>query len=193
MRHDIGIEGPAFRLRPIALGDCRFVLDLRTDPRLSRFLHPTSPRIEDQERWMGDYLARPGDYYFVVERLTTGAPVGTAALYDHDPGTGTMHFGRWVVSPPSMAAPESLLLSYRVAFGILGLEAVVLDVAAQNAKVASFHDQLRTPRVGYRPQAITLGGTLCDVIDYRVDRAAWTDMEPRLEEYVTQVALVLNR
>ena len=55
MKHELTLEGPAFRLRPLAMGDSAFVLSLRMDEDLSRVLHPVSGRLEDQEAWMRAY------------------------------------------------------------------------------------------------------------------------------------------
>ena len=37
---------------------------IATDPRLNRFLHEISPRVEDQVGWLERYFLRPDDYYF---------------------------------------------------------------------------------------------------------------------------------
>src|SRR3990172_6577622 len=107
MRHEITLAGEAFRLRPLGFADARFVVELRTDPRVSRFINPTSPRVEDQLRWIEQYLARPGDYCFVVERLATGSPEGMLGIYDEDAGRRSAEWGRWVLLPGSLAAAES--------------------------------------------------------------------------------------
>jgi RimJ/RimL family protein N-acetyltransferase len=123
MRHDLRLAGFRFGLRPVARGDAAFIVSLRTDPELGRYLHATSPRVEDQEAWIAAYEARPGDYYFVVEDLKDRAPVGTIGIYDVDAeAPGGAEWGRWLIRPGSVAAVESALLMYRMAFEQLGLQ-----------------------------------------------------------------------
>ena len=43
MRHDVELDGVAFRLRPITSDDAAFIVALRNDARLSRFLHRIAP------------------------------------------------------------------------------------------------------------------------------------------------------
>ena len=61
MRHNVILEGPSFRVRPIVDSDAPFVLKLRSDPELSRFLHATPLSIESQLGWFERYYERPGD------------------------------------------------------------------------------------------------------------------------------------
>ena len=104
MQHERHIEGAGFRLRPARLSDSEFILSLRTQPQLSRYLHPVSGRLEDQQAWMQTYFERPGDFYFVVERADSQEAVGTIALVDVEGPGGSAEWGRWILSPESMAA-----------------------------------------------------------------------------------------
>ena len=58
MRHNIHLEGYAFRLRPISDADAQFVLDLRCDPELARFIHSTPPRLSDQLAWLTEDMLK---------------------------------------------------------------------------------------------------------------------------------------
>src|ERR1700733_7831815 len=124
MRHDLTVEGFAFRLRPIGDRDASLVLELRGDAKRNRFLHPIPPRLDDQLAWLARYYERPGDYYFVVERRDSGAAEGVISIYDIDPLGESGEWGRWILKPGSLAAVESAWLIYRCAFEQLGLQRV---------------------------------------------------------------------
>ena len=68
MRHNLSIEGYAFRLRPIVDTDAAFVVALRSNPELNRYLHAGANRLKDQLAWLAQYYEREGAYYFVIER-----------------------------------------------------------------------------------------------------------------------------
>ena len=45
-------------VRLVEIQDARFILDLRTDPRLSRYMTGTSLSVRDQEEWIARYKER---------------------------------------------------------------------------------------------------------------------------------------
>lgn len=189
MRHDLTLSGFRFRLRPVAPGDAAFILGLRTDPELGRYLHATSPRLEDQEAWIAAYEARDGDYYFVVEDLKSGSPVGTIGVYDVGAeAAGTAEWGRWLIARGSVAAVESALLIYRMAFEQLGLDSVYCRTVADNAKVVSFHDSSGARRAGVLKDHVVLAGDAHDSIEHRVARELWDAMRPKLEALARRLA-----
>ena len=193
MRHDLTIEGYAFRLRPIADGDAEMVIELRSDPALNRYLHVSSNRVEDQLAWFAAYYDRPGDYYFVIERCSNGMPEGVIALYDIDNDARRGEWGRWILKPGSLAAIESAWLIYRVGFDMLGLQNVYCRTVADNAKVVSFHDSCGITARRLLPQHFDLGGRRHDAIEHQVDREGWERIRPRLEMLARQTARRVER
>lgn len=188
MRHDLSLAGERFALRPAEIDDSAFILNLRRDPALGRWLHGTSPRLEDQEAWMAAYFQRPGDYYFIIVDSRDGAPVGAVGVYDVDPAAGEAEWGRWVVRPGSLAAVESAVLMYRIAFERLGLSAVVSRTVADNASVVSFHDSSGAERVRVLPGHVELAGRRHDSIEHRMERDRWETVRPRLEALARRIA-----
>lgn len=186
MRHSLRLEGYRYALRPIAEADARFVTELRSDPELGAYLHRTSGRVEDQEAWLAAYFERDGDYYFIVEDLAGGAPVGTIGLYDSDGRTA--EWGRWLIRKDAPAAVESALLIYRAAFEAVGLEAVFCRTVAENAKVVSFHDSAGAERVGVLARHFRLDEVAHDAVEHRVDRARWDMMRPKLDFLARRLA-----
>jgi RimJ/RimL family protein N-acetyltransferase len=188
MRHDLRLIGHRFGLRPVEMTDAGFIVALRNDPELGRFLHRTSPRVEDQKAWLSAYFERTGDYYFVIEDLKLGEAVGTVGIYDVDAERGEAEWGRWLVARGSLAAVESALLIYRIAFDVLGLSAVASRTLADNTPVVSFHDSAGAPRRRVLKDHVVLNGKPHDSVEHRVERAAWAGMAPRLEMLARRVA-----
>ncbi len=188
MRHNIGLDGYAFRLRPIADSDASFVVKLRTDPILSRFLHVTPLSLDSQLDWMSRYYERPGDWYFVVERRRDNAPEGVISIYDFDIHQRDAEWGRWILHAGSLAAVESAWLMYRCAFEQLGLLEVHCKTVADNEPVVSFHDSCGISRRTLLPNHFNLNGHLFDAVEHRVDALNWKTLGPRLEHFAQRIA-----
>lgn len=191
MRHDVTVEGAAFRLRPVEIADAAFILGLRTDEELSRFLHPASCTLGDQQRWIEEYLGQAADYYFVVERRVDGAAEGTAGIYDVDPERRTAEWGRWVLRRGSLAALESAALVYRAAFDVLGLEEIRCLTVADNARVVSFHQSFGLATAAVHPGRVVLAGVPHDAVEQRLTRGSWEAIRPAIEAKAARMARAL--
>lgn len=190
VRHDLTLEGHAFRLRPITDADVPLVVELRGNPELNRYLHPSSNCPQDQLTWLAQYYQREGDYYFVVERLTSTVPEGLISIYDIDTSYLTGYWGRWVLRPGSLAAVESAWLIFRTAFELLGLDCAYSRTVAENEAVVSFHDSY-SRGVAERlllPKYFELGGRCLDGVEHRITRAHWVEISPRLEGPAKRIA-----
>lgn len=188
MRHDQHLRGYAFQLRPIRDQDAEFVVALRTDANRSRFLHATSPSVQDQRDWLARYYEREDDYYFVLERQKTLEPEGLVALYNFDESRRSAEFGRCILKHDSLAAVECVWLNYRVAFEQLGLTSVFSRTIAENAQVVSFHDCLGIAARRVIPAAVELSGKLHDFVEHTVDMDCWGSIAPRLEKLARRTA-----
>lgn len=186
MKHALQMAGRRFSLRPATREDAGFILSLRTDPELGRYLHPTSPKLEDQLAWMEAYEARDGDYYFVIEDQVLDAPVGTIAIYDADQGAA--EWGRWLIRPGSLAAVESALLTYRAGFEVLGLSRLYCRTIADNQRVVSFHDSMGAKRTGLLEAYASLRDGPHDAVEHTVTAELWPTLRPRLERLAERVA-----
>jgi RimJ/RimL family protein N-acetyltransferase len=182
MRHDIILDGYAFRLRPIGDADAKFVISLRSNPQLNRYLHPSSNRVEDQLDWFAEYYRRPGDYYFVLERKDNNASEGVVSVYNIDTEYRTGEWGRWIIKPGSIGAVESALLIYRVAFERLHLHVLYCRTMADNAKVVSFHDSCGIIQRTLLPLYFDIDGRRFDAVEHQIDTFTWAKICPRLEK-----------
>lgn len=188
------IEGKAFRLRPVEMRDAAFIVWLRVQENLSRYVNPISGNLEDQERWIANYLARDNDYYFIIERITDGRQEGAISLYDvHAEGEGTAEWGRWVLRPGSLAAVESALLIYRYAFEVLGLKKTHCRTVAANTRVVSFHDSCGITNRQVLKDFVTIGGELQDSVEHSVFENEWSTVAARLQPLSDKTAVLALR
>lgn len=193
MHHDIRVDGQAFALRPVELDDAAYIVGVRSDPEHTRWLHPVPSDVGLQEAWLEAYFRRPGDYYFVVERISTRAPEGLISIYDIDPVACHGTWGRWLLRRGSLAATESALLVYRVAFDVLGLESVSALSVLMNQPVVSFHESCGLPRYEVFPQYFHIRGVAYDAVEHRLTRLQWPEVEPLLAGKASRVARTLRR
>jgi RimJ/RimL family protein N-acetyltransferase len=184
MDHDVYLAGYNFALRPIRLDDVPLIIELRSNRDRARFLNPISSDADAQASYLNDYFSRPGDYYFVVERLRTTNAEGLIALYDVDAVLRRAEAGRWIVRQHSSAAVESIWLAYRIAFDLLGLEEVFCRTIAQNSPAASFHDSCGLERVAVRRNDILLEDRWFDRIEHRLHLDRW----PLINEKLSRLA-----
>lgn len=191
MRHDLHIEGAAFRLRPVTAEDAEAIVALRSDPKLSRFIHAVSPKVEDQLSWIKRYEIRQGDYYFAVERVRDRHFEGTLGIYDVADDQG--EWGRWVLRAGSLAATESALLMYRIAFEMLKLKSLYCRTVAANATVLSFHDRCGLTRKGLISNAFELPDGPVDAVEHTLSLSQWPVVEAYLSEQAQKIAKLVQR
>lgn len=188
MRHDIRIKGMVFGLRPVELVDVSFIINLRSDPEHTKFMHPISSYLADQEAYLKEYFKRPGDYYFIIERIHDSSPQGTISVYNIDKRRKCGEFGRWILLRESLGAVESALLLYRVAFGILGLDMVYTHTIAENKQVVSFHQSCGLKTHKTLKDYFNINGSIYDGIEQRITKNTWATVEPQLSEKTKLIA-----
>ena len=191
VQHDLHAEGEAFRLRPVRLSDAELIVELRTDPVLSRYLHPVSADVARQRVWLETYFAREGDYYFIVE-ARDGAPQGTVGIYDLDDDRRTAEWGRWILRHGSLAAIESARLVYTVSFDVLSLAEVYCRTVAENAPVVSFHDSCGLARASSNDE-VELDGRKLSMVRHVLTRDAWPRCDAHLHSRAKRIARMLSR
>lgn len=125
--------------------DCEFILQLRTDHVLSKFIHFTDNNIDMQMEWMRNYKIREQkgeDYYFIF--FYKGDRVGVCRLY----GINNSHFtfGSWLFKreSPFFCSAAGAIIAREIAFEILCLQ-IEIDkdgTNINNKKVWKFSKQL---------------------------------------------------
>ncbi len=191
MKHEISLADAAFSIRPVGIEDAAAIVTLRSDPAQARFVHSISPRVEDQISWLNEYFTRDGDFYFVVERARDHRFEGTIGIYDV--ADGRAEWGRWFLTPGSLAAPASALLIYTAAFEVLKLSEVYCRTVAENEAVVSFHDSCGLKRAGRLEKAFHLAEGPVDAIEHRLPMADWPSVSAVLASQADRVARLVNR
>ena len=191
MRHSLTIDGSAFRLRPVRLADAAFIAELRADPERGRYLHGGPAGAVCQRGWLETYFERQDDYYFLIENRATGAPEGTAGIYNAGWSIGgggqlrrDAEWGRWILRRGSLAALESACLVYRVGFEMLDLDSIYCRTICENSSALAFHDSFGMQR-GRRLPGYLHG---LDAIECRLTRARWLALRDGVEAKALRAA-----
>lgn len=132
------ISGKYINLRTAEISDAEFILSLRLNKKLSRYLKPTDPSIEKQKLWIEQKQKQKNDYHMIIE-LKDGSKIGVIAVYDIK--DGIFEWGRWIISPnsPIYVSLESCYLAYNFAFNTLGLIETKSKIRKNNKSVLRFH------------------------------------------------------
>lgn len=187
MNHDFHADGLGYRLRPVRLDDAQFIIDVRLeDQGRNRYIHPISPKLELQKKWLEKYFHKAGDFYFVVENKLTSEPEGLVGIYDL--GAGKAEWGRWVIKNGSLAATESLELLFSLAFKTLNLDELYCRTICENDRVVSLHDALGQLRRGKLESFLEVDGSKFDVIEHYVTPKHYSEkIQYNLEKQSVQI------
>lgn len=137
MIHDGIIKGINIELKAVTETDAQFIIDLRTDNQINKYIHATDKNLIKQQEWIQQQRNRDGDYYFVIK--SDNHLWGTISLYNINYNEKEGEFGRWICPNNSIFAYESVFLLYEFAFVLLQLERVYTLTVKENFKVINFH------------------------------------------------------
>jgi RimJ/RimL family protein N-acetyltransferase len=194
MYHRFTEEGYGLRLRPVCLDDAAFVLSLRKDPELGRWLGRVSGTEADQRAWIERYFDKPNDYYFLVETLDA-VSLGTIGVYDvtYREGVLQAEWGRWILRPSCFGASGSSYLCMRFAFETLRVDRLICHTLEPNTSVLSFHDRIGAVRSGSVPNFLGERGTGESAIRHEISIAQWPIVKARLESAATAARRLLPK
>jgi hypothetical protein len=131
--------GLIFRL--VEESDAAFILSLRTDPKLSRYLSPTGDALAAQTDWIRAYKTREAaglEYYFLYAD-EAGERLGVFRLYNIADKTVTA--GSWLARRDNdefTAIKADLFLSTLI-FKDLLFDKCLIDVRKENKKMVRYH------------------------------------------------------
>ena len=123
-------------LRSVMKDDAEFILSLRLDDKLNRYINKVENSIEKQREWIEKQQQRENDYYFIIQN-TDQNPVGTISLYNIEGNRA--EFGRWVSKGSVINNIESVLLLHKFGFEDLMLSEIYTNTVADNKSVLNFH------------------------------------------------------
>lgn len=121
--------------------DAEYILSLRTNPKLSKYLHAIDNDIEGQRLWIRKYKERERmgtDFYFIYYD-EGGEKVGVNRIYNMSEHSCTG--GSWICSPrvDSSKSIATVLISRNIMFENLGFEEELFEVQKGNNQVLKFH------------------------------------------------------
>lgn len=137
---DFHLSKYGIEVRLVDEEDAKFILSLRADKWLTRFIHQTDNDEPKQREWLREYKKRESEgkeYYFIYSK--DGIPFGLNRIYDIHNGSCTS--GSWLCVPGTQVCDSisTALLNRDIMFGILGLQEDNFDVRKGNKKVQKFH------------------------------------------------------
>lgn len=144
------LEFNDFRLRLVEVNDAEFILSLRINPELSKYLSFVENSLEKQINWIKEYKKREEqkeEYYYIAEDYS-GNKYGTIRLYNFI-GKKFEH-GSWIFKPnsPNMISVKSEIYVREFAFNILGYEINKLEVRRKNKRVIMYHNLWNLEKIG---------------------------------------------
>ena len=122
--------------------DAFFILNLRLDGRLGKFLSPTNTDLCIQKQWINLYKKREKEkqeFYFIFCNKTTGTPYGVNRIYNVE--GYSFEVGSWLFNHDS---PEGLsvladLSSRDYAFNMNNITSCKFEVRKENKNVVNYH------------------------------------------------------
>ena len=133
------IIGKYVELRCCTEEDAEFTRDLRKDPEFVKYLPAIDNTVEEQKAWIRHQRLKEGDYFFVVWDKE-GNRIGTISIYDVQEDHAES--GRLAIKGSNaFQGIEAQCLSFRFAFGVLGLECINAYIFADNERGIRFNKQ----------------------------------------------------
>ena len=127
------LERYGLQVRLVNEEDAEFIVALRTDSRLSRYIHETSSNVEDQKQWIRNYKKREAeglDYYFMFS--VNNVRQGVARIYNITEDSFTQ--GSWIFSPDAVLGASVLgnIISSEMGFEFLDKKVLYTDARRDN-------------------------------------------------------------
>ena len=164
------------------------MIELRSDPKLNRFLHKISGSFDDQLKWLLIYFTKKNDFYFVIESQKHKTPEGLISIYNIDEMRKEAEWGRWIVKRSSLASLESAFLIYKCAFEVLNLESIYCLTVKDNERVVSFHDSCIQAKRDIKPNYFEIDNKQYDAIKHTMLKNDWPIISKKLEVLSSQIA-----
>ncbi|MBV8911813.1 MAG: GNAT family N-acetyltransferase [Acetobacteraceae bacterium] len=133
-------------LRFVEADDAEYIVQLRSNQELSRYLTASPADVEKQRQWILNYKERERqgqEFYFVImsERLEHGV----VRMYDFREidGEPSFSWGSWIIPPPrpSGLVTFSAITMYEIGFDALRLPRAHFEVVKGNTGVVAFHER----------------------------------------------------
>ena len=133
------IVGKYVILKIAEVSDAEFTLQLRNDPKLTKYIPKIQNTIEQQRAWIQSSRAREDEYFFVVWTVD-GERIGTISIYNIHGKIA--EGGRMVLKGNGVENFEASLLLNDFCFEVLGLSKITGVVLADNKRAIRFNKKL---------------------------------------------------
>lgn len=136
--------------------DAPFILELRTDKKLSKFIHSVEDNLGNQINWIREYKkreARGEDYYFIY--LSSGRPIGVNRIYNITENSSTG--GSWICRKDA-SVEESIATSFisTEIEDLFEIPSGPFNVSKGNNQVLKFHLRMGAEIIKEDEQEYTL-------------------------------------
>lgn len=159
------MEGRYVDLKSCTEDDAEFTREIRRDPNFIKFLPVIDNTLEEQRTWIRRQREKEGDYFFVVWDKE-GNRIGTIST--HDVHGKRAESGRLAIKGNNaFEGIEAQILSFRFAFGVLGLECIEGFIFADNERAIRFNKQFGGRH--YPPEVDEYGRTIIKIENWRED------------------------
>jgi hypothetical protein len=140
------LERYGLYVRFVEENDAEFILELRTNPNLSKYIHETAPDIELQRQWIQNYKARQNkgeDFYFMFEK-PKGTRLGVCRIYDIKDDSFTI--GSWIFSRQATVGSSILadIITIEISYELYPLKKLLFDVKRGNIMVNRYHETYKS-------------------------------------------------
>lgn len=143
---NIMFERYGLTVRYVNVTDAEFILSLRSNERLRRFISYTEDNIDKQRKWIESYKCREQvglEYYFIF--LLQERRLGVARIYNIEKDHFTQ--GSWIFSPdaPVGSAVLGNIISIEKGFELPGMKYLLTDANKKNTThkyVKSYHPEI---------------------------------------------------
>ena len=146
---DFSYDNYGIHARFVTEDDAEFILSLRTNLKLSRYIHSTDKSVEKQKQWIKDYKDREREgleYYFIYD--DNGNNIGVNRIYNIKDNSCTG--GSWICSQDAESSKSiaTILCLKNIMFDILGFTEEYFDVRIDNIQVQKLHLMLGAIVIG---------------------------------------------
>ncbi len=148
LSNNFELDKYGLHVRLVRERDAEFIVKLRTDAHLGRYIHATANDVEKQREWIREYMKREAagkEYYFIFE-TEAGNPLGVYRLYEITDVAYTS--GSWIFLPdsPMGASMLALIIAREIAWEIVPEAVNLFDIKKENKSVLQFNS-IFTPKV----------------------------------------------
>ncbi|WP_293960497.1 GNAT family N-acetyltransferase [uncultured Fusobacterium sp.] len=140
------LTGNKIILRLVEEEDSYFILKLRQNKELNKYISSTDITVEQQKEWIKKYKIREEnkeEYYFIILNKEMNQPCGTVRIYNIDKINKVATWGSFILdfTRPDGASKEVIDISLNFVFKELKLKKIELDVRKANKKAIHIYEK----------------------------------------------------